>query len=156
VCGPDDRIHAVVTGDLVAAFRSGAALARPLFAVRAARAPLVIASDALPVSASLYQAATIFVAVAPLVEAGGTLVVAAECALGIEPIDTVNEAIFRIGVLPRMAANVALYLVSSLDVATVARTLVRYASSIDAVLASTSGRVIVVPRASSLICEATS
>ena len=71
--------------------------------MRARPAPLVIASDALPVTASLYQAAKIAAAAAPLVEPGGTLVVAAECTDGIGPLDVVNEAIFRIGVLPRLA-----------------------------------------------------
>ena len=60
------------------------------------------ASDALSITASLYQAAKIASACAPLVADGGALVLIAECADGVEPLATVNEAIFRIGVLPRL------------------------------------------------------
>jgi len=45
VCGPDDRVHAAVAGDVFTAFRAGAECARRWFTVRAPRAPLVIASD---------------------------------------------------------------------------------------------------------------
>ncbi|MEO7729450.1 MAG: lactate racemase domain-containing protein, partial [Kofleriaceae bacterium] len=114
VAAPDGLIHAAVAGDLEAAFRAGAALARPWFHVAAPPAALVIASDALPVTASLYQAAKIAAAVAPLVEPNGTLVLAAECPDGIGPLETVNEAIFRIGVLPRLPPQARLVLVSDL------------------------------------------
>ena len=156
VCGPDDGIHAVVAGDLRRAFRAGAEIARSWFAVRARRAPLVIASDALPVTASLYQAAKIAAAVAPLVEPGGTLAIVAECAEGIDPIEVVNEAIFRIGVLPRLAPGVRLVLISGLARAEVLRTLLEPASSVEQILAEVPGRVVVVPRASHLIAEASS
>jgi hypothetical protein len=116
----------------------------------------VIASDALPITASLYQSAKIAAATAPLLEPGGTLVIAAECADGTGPIDVVNEAIFRIGVLPRLPASTRLVLVSDLDEAVVASTLLERAVSIDAVLATTSGPVTIVPRASQLILERTS
>lgn len=59
VCGPDHAVHAAVAGDPLVAFRAGAELARPWFTVRARPAPIVIASDALPVTATLYQAAKI-------------------------------------------------------------------------------------------------
>ncbi|MBC7976104.1 MAG: DUF2088 domain-containing protein, partial [Myxococcales bacterium] len=156
VAAPDGAIHAVVAGDLFSAFRAGAELARPWFRVQAPRASLVIASDALPVTASLYQAAKIAAAVAPLVLPGGTLALVAECADGIEPLTTVNEAIFRIGVLPRLPPGASILLVSSLDAATVARTLVGHAPSVASILARHAGPVLVVPRASQLLCEATS
>jgi len=153
VCAPDNRVHAAVAGDLRAAFRRGAELARPWFTVRSAPAPVVIASDALPVTASLYQAAKIAAAVAPLVEANGTLVLVAECPDGTGPLAVVNEAIFRIGVLPRLAPGVSIRLVSSLSPQTVADTLLDYAGSVASVLAERRGRVVVVPRASQLIVE---
>ncbi|HEY3801481.1 MAG TPA: lactate racemase domain-containing protein [Kofleriaceae bacterium] len=149
VCGPDSRVHAVVAGDLREAFGRGVELARPWFTVRARPAPMVIASDALPVSASLYQAAKIAAAVAPLVEPGGELVLAAECSDGVAPLDVVNEAIFRIGVLPRLPPDARLSLVSSLGPDVVARTLVGYRSQ----LPSLEGPTLIVPRASQLICE---
>jgi nickel-dependent lactate racemase len=164
VVGPDDAVHAAVAGDLVVAFRAGVAIARPWFTVRARPAALVIASDALPVTATLDQAAKIFAAAAPLVAENGTLVVVAGCEDGIGPLDIVNEAIFRIGVLPRMRPGVKLVLVSELAENEANRTLVAYAPSVDAVLAAsarvaTSGArdpILVLPHASHLIAEAIS
>ena len=145
-----------IAGDVFTAFRRGAALARPWFTVRARPAPLVIASDALPVTASLYQAAKIAAATAPLVEESGTLVLVAQCPDGTGPIDVVNEAIFRIGVLPRLPASARLLLVSDLAPAVVSTTLLAHAPSLPDVLSRAPGRVVVVPRASQLICEASS
>lgn len=152
VSDADHVVREVVAGDL-RAFRRGCELARPWFTVRAARAPVVVASDALPVTASLYQAAKIFAAVAPLVEEGGRIVVAAECAEGIEPLDTVNEAIFRIGVLPRLPRGVTIRLVSCVARTDIERTLVGYADSVEEEIGQTN-RVLVVPMASQLLCEA--
>ncbi len=153
VCGPDGLIHAAVAGDLHGAFRTGAELARAWFTVRAPRAPIVIASDALPVTATLYQAAKIAAACADLVEPGGTLVLAAECSDGTGPLPVVNESVFRIGVLPRLASGVSIRLVSSLSPSKVACTLVDHAPSIESVLAERTGRVVVIPRASQAIIE---
>jgi nickel-dependent lactate racemase len=153
VNGPDGMVHAAVAGDVRAAFRAGADLARPWFTVRSPRAPLVIASDRLPVTSSLYQAAKIAAAAAPLVADGGTLAIVAQCPDGTGPLDTVNEAIFRIGVLPRLPPGARMVLVSGLPDEEVARTLLSPAPSLDPVLASTSGPVVVIPRASQLICE---
>lgn len=153
VCAPDDRVHAAVAGDLLTAFRAGVELSRPWFTVRAPLSPLVIASDALPVTASLYQAAKIAAAAAPLVAAGGTLVLVAECPDGIGPLDVVNEAIFRIGVLPRLAPGATLHLVSSLSPDEVSRTLLSHAPSVEDVLQRVSGPLLLLPRASRLLVE---
>lgn len=150
---PDDQIESVVAGHVVDAFRSGAALAKELFTVRARPSSLVIASDALPIAATLYQSAKIAAAVAPLVEPNGTLLVVAECRDGVGGLDVVNEAIVRIGVLPRLAPGVRLGLVSGLGEAVTRQTLLDYVPSVDSLLASVDGPVTVVPRASQLICE---
>lgn len=152
VTGPDGQIHAVVAGDLERAFRAGCDLARPWFTVRAKPAPVVIASDALPVTASLYQASKIAAAAAPFVEPGGVLVVAAECVDGVGPLDTVNEAILRIGILPRLPPGARLVLVSGLAKSVVDQTLVEYGADVADVIGQTS-RVVVVPKASQLLCE---
>ncbi len=154
VCGPDGLIHAAVAGDVITAFRRGADLARPWFTVHARPSPLVIASDVLPVTASLYQAAKIAAAVAPLIEVNGTLALVAECPNGVGPLETVNEAIFRIGILPRLPSGARIILVSTLDEKVVRQTLVEYSSSLDPLIASAS-RITVVPRASQLLCEPT-
>jgi lactate racemase len=152
VCASDGGVHDVVAGDPVTAFHAGVALARPHFSARAEPADLVIASDALPVSASLYQAAKIAAATAALVRAGGLLVVVAECADGTGPLETVNEAIFRIGVLPRLAGGVQLGLVSALSEAEARRTLLE-PMTISQVLNRTHDRCLVIPRASQMIFE---
>ena len=155
VCAPDGLVHAAVAGDPISAFRRGADLARPWFTVSAPKSSLVIASDALPVSASLYQAAKIASACAPIVAPNGDLVIVAECAEGIEPIDTVNEAIFRMGVFPRLPETARLHLVSSLPASTVERTLLRPLSSLDDLIADADS-IAIVPRASQLIIESRS
>jgi nickel-dependent lactate racemase len=155
VLGPDERVHAAVAGDPVRAFRAGAELARPWFTVRAPSASLVIASDDLPMTASLYQAAKLAAAAAPLVAPGGTLVLVAECFEGIEPLAVVNEAVFRIGVLPRLAPGVTLGLISALPRDQVSRTLLQPLDSIVSLLAS-HPMPLVIPNASELICEASS
>lgn len=152
VCGPDNEIRAVVAGDPDAAFRAGVELARPWFTVTAAPAPTVIASDVLPVTASLYQASKIAAAVAPLVEPGGIIVLVAECAGGIGPIDVVNHAIYDIGIAPRLPPGATIALVSSLDRAVVAQSYAVWAARAEAVVRP--GRVLVVPRASHIIAGA--
>ena len=146
VCASDDSVQSAVAGDPVAAFRAGAELARPWFTVRAPRSKLVVASDRLPVSGSLYQAAKIAAAVAPL--ASERLVIVAECADGIGPLGVVNEAIFRIGVLPRLASGVRLGLVSSLDDSEVRQTLLEPLRDVPL-----DDDLVVVPHASQLLVE---
>lgn len=155
VCGPDDDIHAAVAGDPFTAFRRGVSLARPWFTVRAPRAALVIASDAPPITATLYQAAKIAAACAPLVLPGGALVVVAECADGIGPLETVNEAIFRIGVLPRLPPSASLHLICSLPPSDVAQTLVAPLASPSSLIAAASS-ILVIPHASKLLFESPS
>ncbi|MEO6775688.1 MAG: lactate racemase domain-containing protein [Kofleriaceae bacterium] len=152
VTAPDGQVHAVVAGDLERAFRAGCDLARPWFTVRARPAAVVIASDALPVTGSLYQASKIAAAVAPWVEPGGVLVVAAECGDGVGPLETVNEAILRIGILPRLPAGARIVLVSGLPKGVVDQTLVEYGADVVSSIGPTN-RVVVVPRASQLLCE---
>jgi nickel-dependent lactate racemase len=152
VTSPDYEVRAIVTGDIARAFRAGCDLARPWFTVRAQRAPVVIASDSLPVTAALYQAAKIGAAVAPLLEPGGTLVIAAECPEGVGPLETVNEAIFRIGILPRLPLGARIVLVSGLAREVVDQTLVEYAARIEDVIGQTN-RILVVPKASQLLCN---
>lgn len=155
VCGPDGAVREVVAGDVRAAFREGARRARPWFAVHAPRSRVVIASDALPVTASLYQASKIVAAVAPLVEPGGAVVLVAECIDGIGGVDVVNRAIYEIGLAPRLPEGHVVHLVSGLDAATVLPSYARYAARAEDVLAPSSGPVTVVPRASQLLVEPT-
>jgi lactate racemase len=151
VCGPDDELRGAVAGDRGEAFRVGADLVRSWLSVEPPRASLVIASDALPVTASLYQAAKIAASTAHLVEAEGTLVVVAECPDGIGPLATVNEEILRIGVLPRLAPGVRVKLYSALSSEMVQHTLLEPSRDLEEELAASSGPVVVIPRASRLL-----
>ena len=116
----------------------------------------MIASDVSPVTASIYQAAKLAAAAAPLVEDRGTLVIVAQCGDGVGPLEVVNEAILRIGVLPRLPAGARVVLVSDLSRDQVGKTLLGFAHSVDDAIAGTAGPVLVLPRASQLICEASS
>jgi len=156
VCGPDGAVREVVCGDLATAFARGCELARPWFRAGARPARLVIASDVLPVTASLYQAAKIAAAAAPVVAPNGALVIVAECADGIGPLDVVNEAIFRIGVVPRLANDVTLHLVSEIARDRVAQTLLSHAPSVEAIVEAARERIVVIPKASQLLLEASS
>ncbi len=164
LCASDGAVHDAVAGHLVAAFRAGVERARRWFTVSTSPADLVIASDVWPVTASIYQASKIAAAAAPLVKVGGMLLVVAECANGIGPgptdrgtaehaaaLTVVNEAILRIGVLPRLAAGAQLGLISSLPSETVSETLFQPITSITNVLNSVRGSISVIPRASQLL-----
>jgi nickel-dependent lactate racemase len=151
VCASDGSIFAAVAGDPRLAFRRGVALARPQFTVHAEPADLVIASDDLPVTATLYQSAKIAAAMAPLVKPDGLLLLVAECPDGIGGLEVVNEKIFRIGILPRLAAGVRLGLVSGLEADIARTTLLEPFDSIAVALNQVPGSVIVAPRASQLL-----
>ena len=151
VCGPAGEVRDAVAGDVLLAFREGARRAIPWFAVDAPRARVVVASDVLPVTASLYQASKILAAVAELVEPGGATVLVAECAEGIGPVDVVNRAIFELGIAPRLPAGHTVFLVSALSEAEVAPSYARWAPSVESVLDAFDGAVTVLPRASQLL-----
>jgi nickel-dependent lactate racemase len=154
ICGPDGGVRDAVAGHVILAFREAARRATPWFHVRAPRSPVVVASDVLPVTASLYQASKILAAVAALVEPGGAVVIAAECPDGIGPLDVVNRAIFELGIAPRLPPDCVIYLVSALDAAAVAPSYARWAPSVEDVLARHPGAPVVLPRASQLLVEA--
>lgn len=154
VCDPEEVARAAVAGDVLAAFRAGAAIARPWFAVTAPRAPTIVVSDALPVTGSLYQASKLVAAVAPLLDDGGTIVVVAECPEGTGPVDIVNRAIYEIGLRPRLPARHRIVLVSSLSAAAVAPTYATWAARAEDVLAGAARPVLIAPRAAHLIAEA--
>jgi hypothetical protein len=144
-------VFAAVAGDPRSAFRRGVELVRPQFTVHAETADLVIASDGLPVTATLYQSAKIAAAMAPLVKPDGILLLVAECPEGVGGLEVVNEKIFRIGILPRLAPGVRLGLVSGLGTDVARTTLLEPFDSIETVLNEVRGSLIVAPRASQLL-----
>jgi nickel-dependent lactate racemase len=152
IAAPDHEIHGAVAGDLWQAFRVGADRCRQWCRVTVEkRAPIVIASDVLPVTSSLYQACKIAAAVAHLVLPHGRLVIVAQCPDGTGPVDVVNRAIYETGIAPRLAPGVVVELVSSLSEDVVATTFAKYRRRVEDCF--NADRVLVVPHASSLIVD---
>jgi lactate racemase len=150
-------VTGVVAGDLVLAHRAGVALARPHCEVRARKADVVVVSAPLPVSATLYQASKLVPPAGTLLRDGGVVVVCAECPEGTGPLQTVNEAIFALGVRRFLPERHTLLLASGLDPATAARTYATPAPSLAAAvaeashLAGPSARWLVLPDAADLV-----
>lgn len=153
VLDADGGARAAVAGNMESAFRAGAAAAAPLFRVRAPRSRCVVVSDRLPLTGSLYQASKLLAAAAPLVEDGGTVVVAAQCPGGTGPIQVVNEAIYELGIRPRLPARHRVVLVSDLADDVVASTYCEAAGSVEEALRECEGNPVVIPRAGASIIE---
>jgi nickel-dependent lactate racemase len=151
LCDPEDVVRGAVAGDIIEAFRAGCAQVAPWFGVDAPRAGCIVVSDALPVTASLYQASKLVAAVAPLLLDGGTIVVVAECPEGIGPVDVVNQGIYELGLRPRLPAEHRIVLVSGLTPAEVAPSYARWCESIERALEDCAGTVLVAPRASKMV-----
>jgi nickel-dependent lactate racemase len=153
----DEQVaRAAVAGDVRAAFRAGAAMCEPLYRVRARPARCVVVSGGHPVTASLYQASKLVAAAAPLVAEGGTVIVVADCADGVGPLDVVNRGIYEIGLRPRLPGRHRVVLVSSLAREVVEPTYCAWAPSLEAALAEAEGGAepLVLPSAARLLCEA--
>jgi nickel-dependent lactate racemase len=138
-------------GDLFQAFRAGAALCGRLCTAEAPRADLVVVSDRLPLTASLYQASKLVAAATDLLLPGGTLLLCAECPDGTGPLDTVNQGIFEIGIRPRLPPGARVLLYSGLARATVEATYCTHCASAQELVTQHRGRLTIVPRAGELI-----
>ncbi|MBT8494159.1 MAG: DUF2088 domain-containing protein [Deltaproteobacteria bacterium] len=148
---PEDGLQGAVAGEPRAALRRGAERARPWFRIRCPRARTIVVSDREPISSSLYQASKSVAAVASLLEKGGTIVIAAQCRDGVGPVETVNRAIYEIGIKPRLPREHRIVLVSELDRATVSQTYCEYQPSVEAALDGEPA--LFLPRASSALVE---
>ncbi|MCA9540288.1 MAG: DUF2088 domain-containing protein, partial [Myxococcales bacterium] len=103
-----------VAGDPIAAHREGARRAGPIFECTApGPVDVVLVSDRHPVTMNLYQACKLLPPAGPLLAEGGTIIVAAECADGIGPVEVINEAIYRLGSVHSLPAKHRVLLVSS-------------------------------------------
>lgn len=151
----DGAVRDAVCGNLVQAFRNGAERCAPLYRVRAAPSSAIVVSGRPPTTSSLYQASKLVAAVAGLLLPGGTIVLAAECELGVGPVDVVNRGIYEIGLKPRLPDNHRVVLVSSLSEREVAATYCQYAPSVEAALIGLPPPL-VCPRAGSLLVESES
>lgn len=157
VTDPFGVTRQAVAGDVRAAFMAGAAMCDPLYRVRAPRSRLVIVSDRLPLTGSLYQASKLVAATAELLLDGGTMILVAECPDGIGPVETVNRAIYAIGLAPRLPADHRIVLVSDIPEEQVRESYCDHAPSVSAVLAELGDgqmRATVVRGAGCLIVDA--
>jgi nickel-dependent lactate racemase len=151
VLDDDGGAQGAVAGDLRLAFRAGVEACRPLCEANAPRADVVVVSDRMPVTGSLYQASKLLAPAAACLRPGGVVVLAAECPEGTGPLETVNKGIFQLGLRPLFASEPLIYLVSSLPEGVVETTYCRYAPSVESVLARHGGEVLVLPSAGSLL-----
>lgn len=146
-------LRAAVAGSLLSAFRAGATLASPWCRLSAPRSSCIVVADHPPVTDSLYQASKLVASVAHLLLPGGTIVIVAPCPSGIGPLDTVNRAIYDIGLRPRLPSPHSIHLVSSLPPSTVAPSYAAPSSSLAASISPFS-ELLLIPTASKLILDA--
>lgn len=147
-------VQDAVAGDIVQAFGVGAARCEPLFVVHAPRSRLVVVSDELPLTASLYQASKLVAAAAPLLLPGGMMIVVAACPEGTGPLETVNKAIYDIGIAPRLPAEHRIVLISEIPQPRVEASYCEWAPSVAAAIErymSNIEQATVLPQAGSLI-----
>jgi lactate racemase len=146
------------SGDPILAHRALLGEARELFAIRVPRSPVVVVADRPPVTRSLYQASKLLPPAGAILEDGGAIIVLAECDLGIEPTERVNEGIYRLGVARQLPPSHRVILVSTLPRETVARSYAEHAPDLVSALETVGVRpgdvVPVVWRAGEAIVEA--
>lgn len=153
VQGSDGQVHHIVAGEIGKAFRVGADLCRPLFAVKVQLASSLVISGGQPTTDSLYQACKLLAAVAEATKPNSHIILVAECSRGIGPVKIVNEAIYQLGIAPRLkGAHVVL--VSSLpaDSPTLFCSL---APSLQRALDARPGPRLIIPQADSILVECT-
>ena len=139
---------AAVSGDLRAAFRRGAAICGAQCIAPVPPAHVVVVSAPSPVTDTLYQASKLVANAASVVKPGGTILLAAECSLGVGPLSAVNQGIYELGLRPRLPSGVRVALFSSLPETAVAETYCDYVADLQARLAGEES-VTVIPNASS-------
>jgi nickel-dependent lactate racemase len=154
VVDEDGGVQGAVAGDVDLAFRAGAELCGALYRVRGQARRAVVVSDKLPMTSSLYQASKLVAAAAPLLADHGTMVVVAQCPLGVGPVETVNKGIYELGIKPLLPAKHRILLVS--DMADeVVRASYCEPTTLEVALKDLPEAPIVVPRASTIIVEGT-
>ncbi len=149
----DGRLVGVTAGDPVASHRAAVDLARRVYEVPAPpAAPTVLVSDAHPVSASLYQACKLLPPAGRVLTDGGAVILAVALHEGVGPVDIINEAIYRLGVVHSLPARHRVLLVSERPPEAVAPTFATWAPDIETALAMAGGHPpLVLPYAGDLV-----
>lgn len=144
-----------VSGDPVAAHREGVRRGASLFECSVpedTRFDTVVVSDTHPVTLNLYQACKLLAPAGALLADGGTVILAASCAEGIGPVETINEAIYRLGLVHSLPARHRIFLVSERSAASVAPTFATYMPDMPTALAAAGpGRLAVLPYGGDLV-----
>lgn len=119
----DGEVADLTAGHFVQAHRSLAERSIPWWRLEQPhRYPVVLVSDPYPVTKNLYQACKLLAVAGPLVEPGGTIVLAAECPEGTGPIEAVNHRIFEDGIKPLLPEGVQILILSRMSAPEVATT----------------------------------
>lgn len=158
VCDVEGNARLAVAGDVRQAFLAGARACEPLFKVRAPRSRVVIVSDSLPLTGSLYQASKLVAGAAGLLLDGGTMIVVAECPEGIGPLEVVNRGIYAIGLAPRLPREHRIVLVSGMAREQVEASYCEWAPSVQMALQELGEDLVdatLIPRAGTLLIEPT-
>jgi len=148
-----ERPVEITCGHPIWAHRAGVAKARPYFERSFSQQfQTVIVSDAYPVSQSLYQACKMLPVAGRILRPGGTIILCAECAHGVEPVKVVNQAIYQLGCVPKLPQDHRVYLVSSLDADSVRNTFAQFSPDVESLLAEVQGaELAVLPYATNVI-----
>ncbi len=136
LCDVDGHAVDAASGDPISAHRVLCVRARELFDVRAPRSPVVVVADQPPVTRTLYQASKLLPPAGALLEDGGTLLLVADCAGGIGPLERVNRGIYELGVRPQLPAEHRVLLHSQLPAQEVATSYAEPAPDLDHALRS--------------------
>ncbi len=132
---PNGGLVGATAGDPVVAHRAAVELARPLHEVQApAPARTVIVSDRVPVSMNLYQACKLLPPAGRVLADGGCVVMAVELHDGVGPVEVINEAIYRLGVIHSLPDSHRVLLVSSQRRTAIAPTFAEYAVDLETAL----------------------
>lgn len=154
VRGPGGRPIGAFAGDLVDAHRAAADCAREVFGVDvASRADVVLVSDRHPVTSNLYQACKLLPPAGAVLKNGGTIVLAADLAEGVGPVDIINEKIFRLGVIHALPRDHRILLASTRPPEAIAPTFATWVPTVEAALDALDpgADLIVMPRAGDVV-----
>jgi len=151
--GADGQPVCVVAGDPIAAHREGVRLAQRVFEVPVGElADVVVVSDRSPVTMNLYQACKLLPPAGCMLNEGGTVIIAAQCAAGLGPVDVINNKIYRLGMIHSLPKDHRVILVSDQPKELVERSFAEYAPTVETALESLGGsRVAVIPFAGEVL-----
>jgi len=100
---------------------------------------------------NLYQACKLLPPAGALLKPGGSIIMAVSCYAGIGPIEVINEAIYRLGVIHSLPQKHRIILVSEQSPQAVAPSFAEYAPDLKSALERTDDDLIILPQAGDLI-----